>query len=128
MERSYWGPDNPLRLLFIGTIAKILESGTLNGKTCKRTYDRTVCSVSHLVNIKTNGECFFEARFRHKELIETTPPFHCVDQVQDLERAVDLYKPYYEATLGRSLNREVACQHEKKKHCSVIFPKLCHWE
>ena len=43
VERSYWGHDNPLRLLFIGTIAKMLESGTLNGKTCQRTHDHTVC-------------------------------------------------------------------------------------
>jgi hypothetical protein len=128
VERSYWGPDNPLRLLFIGTIAKMLESGTLNGKTCQRTHDHTVCSIPHLVNIKTNGDCFFEARFHHKELTETTPLFHCVDQVKDLEGAVDLYKSYYEAALGGSLDRTVTCQHEKTKHCRFFFHKMCYWE
>jgi hypothetical protein len=128
VERSYWGPDNPLRLLFIGTIAKILESGTLNGKTCQRTHDHTVCSIPHLVNIKTSGDCFFKARFHHKELTETTPPFHCVDQVKDLDGAVDLYKSYYEKALGRSLDRTITCQHEKTKYCRFFFHKMCYWE
>jgi len=117
-EDSYWGSNNALRRLMIGTVAGAMEAATWNPHNCLKRDGQIYCNMANFVSVivphakdapATDRYYKLNVRFTSDHAMPKST-FDCTGLLTPANGVVDHYLPEYQSTTGMTLERNVLCQ------------------